>query len=536
MKSVSCLLLLMSLWLLQSSALGAEGNSVGPVRNGGGDEVLLQGFHWNSSRVVGETWYETLASKAPKIAEDGFTAIWMPPPWRDASKWADAKSGTSGGGEGYFWQDFIKNSQYGSDDQLKTAVSALNKANVTLIYDVVPNHMNGNFPGQEIQLPKGQNFWRDDCQPVSSCDDGDGFISGDADLNTGNKRIFEMFRDEFANLRDHYSAQGLRFDFVKGYAAERVNSWMQGFGDQRFCVGELWKAPNEYASDDWRNKASWQDALKDWSDRSHCTVFDFALKERMQNASIADWRYGLNGNPNPRWREAAVTFVDNHDTGYSPGANGGQHHWALPEERRNQAYAYILSSPGTPTVYWPDMYDWPRGELIRKLINIRRDAGIKADSAISFLGNFSGLVAKITGTKGTLLIALDSDLGTVSSAFTPVLEADNGKIRLWRSEQPQPSVGITFVCNQGITQPGESVYVVGSSVELGEWKPSHAVRLMDTSGYPRWQGAVSVPDQQTLEWKCIVRRENDPNSEPRWQPGNNNVVTVGSGGNTVGSF
>ncbi|MCU1734940.1 DUF1921 domain-containing protein [Pseudomonas sp. 20P_3.2_Bac4] len=539
MKAAICSLLLMSLLGTHNAALAREdlqGNTVGSVRNDGGDEIILQGFHWNSSRVSGESWYTILAAKAATIAQDGFTAIWMPPPWRDGSKWADAASGTSGGGEGYFWQDFNKNSQYGSDDQLKQAAAALNKVHVKPIYDVVPNHMNGNFPGQEVQLPKGQNFWRDDCQPVSKCDDGEGFMTGDADLNTANPRVFEMFKDEFANLRDHYGAQGLRFDFVKGYAAERVDSWMQGFGTQGFCVGELWKAPNEYASDDWRSKASWQDALKDWSDRAHCTVFDFALKERMQNGAIADWRHGLNGNPDPRWREVAVTFVDNHDTGYSPGPNGGQHHWALPEERRNQAYAYILTSPGTPTVYWPDMYDWPRGELIRKLIRIRRDAGVKADSAISFLGNYSGLVARTTGGKGTLLIALGSNLSAAGAGFTSVLDADNGQIRVWRSAQSQASVEVTFTCNQSITQPGESVYVVGSSAELGEWKPAHAIRLTDTSAYPSWKGVVRVPDQQTLEWKCIVRREADANSEPRWQPGNNNVLKVGEGASSTGSF
>ena len=59
-----------------------------------------------------------------------------------------------------------------------------------------------------------------------------------------------------------------------------------------------------------------------------------------------------NGNPDPRWREVAVTFVDNHDTGYSPGQNGGQHHWALQDGLIRQAYAYILTSPGTPVVWW----------------------------------------------------------------------------------------------------------------------------------------------------------------------------------------
>ncbi|MDI3273769.1 hypothetical protein ACYZT3_09915 [Pseudomonas sp. MDT1-16] len=47
------------------------------------------------------------------------------------------------------------------------------------------------------------------------------------------------------------------------------------FGNQQFCVGEMWKGPKEYAEGDRGYNASWQDALKDWSDRSRCTVFDW---------------------------------------------------------------------------------------------------------------------------------------------------------------------------------------------------------------------------------------------------------------------
>ncbi|MFK0088019.1 glucan 1,4-alpha-maltotetraohydrolase domain-containing protein [Pseudomonas sp. NPDC090755] len=502
------------------------------VRYDGGDEILLQGFHWNSSRSG--TWYSSLEKAAKQIGADGFTAVWMPPPWRDESHWGDP-NGVSGGGEGYFWRDFDKNSRYGNDEQLKLAVKALHQAGVKVIYDVVPNHSAGTSPDLKTDLRKNNGqFWRNDCP---ACDDGEGFMQGDADLNTANPVVYGLFRQEFENLRDHYGADGLRFDFVKGYAAERVDSWMQGIPGLDFCVGELWKAPNEYPPTDWRHDKDWQDALKDWSSRANCSVFDFALKNRMQSGDIRQWRHGLNGNPEPRWREVAVTFVDNHDTGYSPGANNGQHHWALPEEQRNLAYAYILSSPGTPTVYWPDMYVWSRGDLIRQLIGLRREAGIKADSPIEFLDNYSGLVARTTGTQGTVLMALDADLQSAPAQFTQALTHDNGRIRLWRSAEVQPSVPVLFSCYEGHTQPGESVYAVGTGAELGEWNPAHAVRLDDTSEYPLWKGMIRVPAQPELQWKCIVRRESDAQSPPlKWQPGANNTAMPTAGAATSGRF
>jgi glucan 1,4-alpha-maltotetraohydrolase len=499
-------------------------------------------------RTAPNTWYSTLASKAPSIAADGFTAVWMPVPWRDFSSWSNPGDGTSGGGEGYFWHDFNKNGRYGSDSQLKQAANALNGAGVKPVYDVVPNHMNRGYPNKEINLPAGQGLWRNDCVDPGNypndCDDGDRFVGGEADLNTAHAQNYAMFQQEFSNLRSNYGAGGLRFDFVRGYAGERVNSWMNAAQDNAFCVGELWKAPGEYPSWDWRNGASWQQVIKDWSDRAKCTVFDFALKERMQNGSIADWRHGLNGNPDARWREVAVTFVDNHDTGYSPGPNGGQHHWPLPDAKLKQAYAYILSSPGTPVVYWPHMYDWGHGDFIRQLIQIRRAAGIKAASAIQFHSSYSGLVATVTGEQQQLVIALGSNLSNpnqvAGGSFTQALNVDNGQVRIWRSGSSGSSggsqVNVNFRCDNGVTQLGDSVYAVGSSAELGSWNPANAVRLTDTSAYPTWKGVIRLPAQQSLEWKCIIRSESNPTQVKTWQPGANNRLTSAEGATTIGRF
>ncbi|CAM3458533.1 glucan 1,4-alpha-maltohexaosidase [Pseudomonas floridensis] len=510
-----------------------RGNTARGLRNDGGDEILLQGFHWNSSRSTPQSWYSMLKDKAPQIRADGFTSVWMPVPWRDTSHWSDANTQASGGGEGYFWQDFDKNSAYGNADTFKQAVDALSAAGVKLVYDVVPNHMDRQHIGPQLkERLSDKEDWRDGC---TQCDDGDPFMGGEADLNTAKPEVFALFGEEFARLRDSHSADGLRFDFVKGYSAATVNRWMEAFGDQQFCVGELWKAPGEYPPEDSRHIASWQDALKQWSDQSRCTVFDFALKERMQNGDITQWKYGLNANPDANWRAAAVTFVDNHDTGYSPGANGGQHHWALPEHLRDQAYAYILSSPGTPTVYWPDMYDWPRGSLLRQLIQIRRSAGIRADSPISFLKTATGLVAEVTGTRQLLLIALGSDYRNeqVPASFKPALSSGaNEAIRIWRAN----AVEVQLTCTNGQTRWGEGVYAIGSGLELGEWDPARAVRLDETGEYPDWRQRIRVADNAAYEWKCIVRSDAEPEKVIKWQEGANTRFVAKEGGDSKGGL
>lgn len=422
--------LLVSATLVAGLALAdSSEKSGGGVRFHGGDEIILQGFHWNVVRTAENNWYNILKNNAQKIKDDGFTSVWMPPPWRDQSSW-HAGSGVYFGGEGYFWTDFNKNSRYGSDSQLRSAASTLKSKGVKVVYDMVPNHHNRGHRGDAMDFPNGQGKYRTDC---GSCDDGDPFISGDSDFNTGNSDIYNMFRNEVRNLKDNYSAGGFRWDFVRGYAPERINAWM-GSHNNGYCVGELWKAPNEYPSWDWRHNASWQEILKDFSDKSKCSVFDFALKERMQNSNVRSWQYGLNGNPSTRWREVAVTFVDNHDTGYSPGPLGGQHHWSLPDSKRKKAYAYIMMSPGTPTVFWPHMYDWGLRGYIKNLINIRKQADIRAWSSVSFKNQFSGLTGVTSGQSKKVVFAIDSNLNNpnqvTSGSFSLVV--NEGGVRVWR--------------------------------------------------------------------------------------------------------
>ena len=72
------------------------GKSPAGVRYHGGDEIILQGFHWNVVREAPNDWYNILRQQASPLAADGISAIWMPVPRRDFSIWTDG--GKSGGG------------------------------------------------------------------------------------------------------------------------------------------------------------------------------------------------------------------------------------------------------------------------------------------------------------------------------------------------------------------------------------------------------------------------------------------------------
>ena len=494
------------------------------VRYHGGDEVVLQGFHWNSVRANGgKAWYATLAKNASRIAADGFTTIWMPPPWTDAPKSATQ------GGEGYFWNSFDKNSLYGSDADLHRAVDAMRGAGVKIVYDIVPNHIDKarlpqSQPGSDV--PVGDRWlFRDDCADRSQCDDGAPFFSGDADLDLTKAANIDRFTAELKNLRDNYGAGGFRFDFVKGYAGRHVDTWMKDVLDDGFCVGELWQEPGA--------GQTWQDPLKAWSDSARCTVFDFSLKAIFQKgaSAIPAWKDGLGGNPESSYRRIAVTFVDNHDTGASPGANGGQHLWELSDEAlRELAYAYILTTPGTPSVYWPDMYkdDGSNGkwhDYIRALIALRREAGVVAGSPVTFHVGNDWLVAKV-GDPVRMVVSIRSPFtGAEQSGvegFTARFTNRDRSLRIWMAGQPK-SVTKRFACDVA-TVPGEDVVAAGADPALGGWSVPGALKLVyDDAASPHWQASAVLPASFT-EWKC-VKVKHEGGAVLQWQPGANNVTS-----------
>ncbi|MDH3973410.1 MAG: DUF5110 domain-containing protein [Deltaproteobacteria bacterium] len=113
---------------------------------------------------------------------------------------------------------------------------------------------------------------------------------------------------------------------------------------------------------------------------------------------------------------------------------------------------------------------------------------------------------------------------------------------------------VNFVCDNGFTTPGESIYVTGSIEALGNWNPDKAVKLDPNIYYeyilradkklpgptkPVWTSVINnLPPNTTFEWKCIRRHENDAN-QVQWQPGDNNkktTVTHGYAGKSYGTF
>jgi len=99
------------------------------------------------------------------------------------------------------------------------------------------------------------------------------------------------------------------------------------------------------------------------------------------------------------------------------------------------------------------------------------------------------------------------------------------------------TVAEEFVCNNGNTTWGQSVYVVGNIPALGNWAPAQGVKLNPDGPYPTWTGTIPIPANPAIQWKCIMRPES-ADSPVVWQPGPNNAFTSAASGvgTTSGDF
>ena len=155
--------------------------------------------------------------------------------------------------------------------------------------------------------------------------------------------------------------------------------------------------------------------LAEWIADVHgvTAAFDFPTKGILQRA-IEHTEYWRLRDPAGRppgllgWvPQRAVTFLDNHDTGHP------QMHWPFPTDRMGLGYAYALTHPGIPCVFWPHAFgcedeaaddseaaasdrgasarwdDESSGrtlaETIRALLALRKSAKIVASSPIKIL-------------------------------------------------------------------------------------------------------------------------------------------------------
>jgi len=362
--------------------------------------VLIQGFGWNSqSRGTPSKWYKLIEQRVESLQKLGVDMIWFPPVSRSVSP------------QGYLPGDYYdvgsKDSPtfYGDVEQLGSALAALNKASILPVADIVINHrcagkQDNNGIWNIYHFPSGKAQWeqwaicRGEYGGTGNADSGENYGAA-PDVDHSNAKVREDIVDWLGWLKK-LGFKAWRYDFSKGYAAKYAGIYDKA-SNVPFSVGEIWTNMSFQGSYLNPNQNAHRQQLCDWLDATKSNVacaFDFTTKGILQVAVNGEyWRLkDSEGKPTGLigwWPTRAVTFIDNHDTGSQ------QSHWPFPDSKVMQGYAYILTHPGIPCVFWEHVYDWKLYAPIQKLISIRKAAKINSGSKVVIEKAEQGLYAAV---------------------------------------------------------------------------------------------------------------------------------------------
>lgn len=369
-----------------------------PLSSGDG-AVLLQGFYWTSSQD--SSWWKTVESRASEIAESGFDIVWLPPSHDSLSP------------EGYMPRRlYVQDSEYGDSGELKSLISSLHSKGIKVIGDMVLNHRVGTKDWADFTEPE----WGPDSvcsddewgKGTGNADTGKGFHAA-RDIDHTKKYVRESLADWMNWLKAEFGYDGWRYDYARGFSPDYF-AFYNDAAPSSFSVAEIWDDL------DISNPNSHRQALCDWMNASggEIKVFDFTTKGVLQRAlgSNEYWRlrdrYGAPPGLIGWWPVNAVTFIDNHDTAQRTESSSVHKSWPFPPDKVLMGYAYILTHPGIPCVFWPHFFDWGMKSEIKDLIRLRKTWGINSASRVNIEKASDRLYCAFIDGKVAVKIGFDS--------------------------------------------------------------------------------------------------------------------------------
>ena len=368
------------------------------------DRVMIQGFNWESHDAISSGWYNHLSSTAAELGTAGFDLIWMPPP------------SNSGDPHGYLPRELNNMSNsYGNASDHASMITAFHNEGMEVIADLVMNHRVGcsdwvdfcNPTWDTWSIVDNDEVWSEPAYsnvfPRGGGDTGTSY-SAARDLDHANPAVEQGYKDWMNNVLKGMGYDGWRYDFVHGYDPSYTSSY-NAATNPTFSVGEYWTSDKQ--------------VIQDWIDASGSAAFDFPTYFSLKGAiRDNDWSYlGFNGAASGGigWdAQHYVTFIENHDTPDHDAVNN-----VLNGNNVGSAYAYLLTHPGVPTVFYTHYFDWGSSvkQEITDLIGARKDAGVHNQSALTIHAAQANIyAATINGTSHDLTVKLGSGSWSPASA------------------------------------------------------------------------------------------------------------------------
>lgn len=335
-----------------------------------GTGVMMQAFYWDVEPRHG--WWDILTEKVSGWADAGIDRIWIPP----------ASKGQSGGySMGYDPSDYFDLGEYdqlgtvetrfGSRAELDALIAEAHANDIEVIADIVLNHNSGGALEWNPYRQKNtwtlfdpshanasdkfnrnyENFYPNSTSPY---DPGSLFYE-ETNLDHNQEYVQNWLWAEDYSVANYYKNEvgfdGWRFDYVLGFEPWVVKEWMDAVGG--FGVAELWDGN--------------PDVLKNYIEETGVAVFDFAAFYKMDQAFDRhdDLTYLTGEMVWQEYPDKAVTFTANHDTEKDENEDN-----RIAAENKMKAYAFILTHPGYPTVFYLDYENEEFQEELKQLILI----------------------------------------------------------------------------------------------------------------------------------------------------------------------
>ena len=384
--------------------------------------IILQAFEWYLD--TNQDFWNKIAKEAEKLADNGITAVWLPPAYKGIGGKDEVGYGVYDLYDlGEFNQKGTIKTKYGSKDEYLNCIVTLQQAGIEVYADIVLNHKMGadllqTIPAEQVDwgnhnmlvsqdkvvrvatkfvFPGRKNKYSDFKWNWTHFDgiDYDDKSKEHAIFRFKNKTWSGAVDEEFGNYDylmgadldfknpevveeclkwgkwylDITKVNGFRLDAVKHIDAGFYNNWIRQLRKQTqkelFAVGEYWTGEvsklHRYISET----------------EGQISLFDVPLHYNLYNASRDenfDLTKILEGTLLKENSSKAVTFVDNHDTQPGQSLTSYVERWF-----KLSAYAIILlRNEGYPSVFYGDLYGIQHDNIepvegLKDLIDFRKE-------------------------------------------------------------------------------------------------------------------------------------------------------------------